>query len=77
MKINIGDMFILDNGANKKGIVYYCAELKTDSRFGDYYILLALNPPKGIMGSKQIVYTEDVEKFLCHSKQWKRFPIIN
>lgn len=77
MKLNIGDIFILDNGANKKGIIYYCTELKIDSKYGDHYVLLALNPPKGIIGSKHIVYTKDVEKFLNYSRQWKHIPIIN
>jgi len=75
MKINLGDLFVLLNSE-----VYYVADVQYDEeRNTKKYILILLNPTKGIRMRKRIMYPDNIEHMFnpdtISHRNWKYYPV--
>lgn len=75
MKINLGDLFVLLDSE-----VYYVSDIQYDEEHNTKkYILILLNPTKGIKIRKRIMYPDNIEHIfnpeaLSH-RNWKYYPV--
>lgn len=76
MIINIGDLFILLDTE-----VYYVSDIQYDEEMMmKKFILILMNPKKGIKLRKRIMHPDNIEKIFdpesIINKNWKHFPVI-